>query len=250
MLDDPSPVPAGPPEPETARYVMHAHRGRDVWTWACAVAIAAELRRDLLLRPRARLLLSGGSTPGPVYRALSKAPLDWSRVDIGLVDERWLLPNDPDSNAHLVRSQLLHDHAAAARFEPLTLAGRRIEDAVAVANAHAQLGASAAVLGMGEDGHTASLFPNTLDLSRALESRQAYIAIDANGAPGAQRWPRRISLTRTGLARVQTRLLLIQGERKREVFEAALRNGDVRRYPVLAALEAGSGSPLHVHWCE
>ncbi|KRA20582.1 6-phosphogluconolactonase [Lysobacter sp. Root604] len=229
---------------------MHAHRGRDVWTWACAVAIAAELRRDLSLRPRARLLLSGGSTPGPVYRALAKAPLEWSRVDIGLVDERWLLPDDPDSNARMVRTHLLHDHAAVARFEPLTLAGRRIEDAVAAANAHAQLGASAAVLGMGEDGHTASLFPNSRDLARALESRQAYVAVDARDAPGAQQWPRRISLTPVGLARVQTRLLLIQGERKREVFEAALRSGDVTRYPVLAALEAGHGAPLHVHWCE
>lgn len=250
MLDDTSPASAAPPEPETARYVMHAHRGRDVWTWACAVAIAAELRRDLSLRPRARLLLSGGSTPGPVYRALAKAPLEWSRVDIGLVDERWLLPDDPDSNARMVRTHLLHDHAAAARFEPLTLAGRRIEDAVAAANAHAQLGASAAVLGMGEDGHTASLFPNSRDLARALESRQAYVAVDAQDAPGAQQWPRRISLTPVGLARVQTRLLLIQGERKREVFEAALRSGDVTRYPVLAALEAGHGAPLHVHWCE
>lgn len=250
MLDDTSPASAAPPEPETTRYVMHAHRGRDVWTWACAVAIAAELRRDLSLRPRARLLLSGGSTPGPVYRALAKAPLDWSRVDIGLVDERWLLPDDPDSNARMVRTHLLHDHAAAARFEPLTLAGRRIEDAVAAANAHAQLGASAAVLGMGEDGHTASLFPNSHDLTRALESRQAYVAVDAQDAPGARQWPRRISLTPVGLARVQTRLLLIQGERKREIFEAALRNGDVTRYPVLAALEAGHGAPLHVHWCE
>ncbi|RDZ29687.1 6-phosphogluconolactonase [Lysobacter silvisoli] len=229
---------------------MHAHRGRDVWTWACAVAIAAELRRDLLLRPRARLLLSGGTTPGPVYRALSKAPLEWSRVDIGLVDERWLLPDDPDSNARTVRSQLLQDHAAAARFEALTLAGRRIEDAVAAANAHAQLGASAAVLGMGEDGHTASLFPGSRDLERALSSRQAYVAVDADGVPGAQGWPRRVSLTPAGLARVQTRLLLITGERKREVFEAALRSGDVKRYPVLAALDAAHASPLHVHWCE
>lgn len=249
MLDDTSPASAGPAEPETTRYVMHAHRGRDVWTWACAVAIAAELRRDLSLRPRARLLLSGGTTPGPVYRALAKAPLDWSRVDIGLVDERWLLPDDPDSNARMVRSHLLHDHAAAARFESLTQAGRRIEDAVAAANAHAQLGASAAVLGMGEDGHTASLFPGR-DLARALASRQAYVAVDADDAAGAQRWPRRISLTPIGLQRVQTRLLLIQGERKREVFETALRSGDVTRYPVLAALEAGNGSPLHVHWCE
>ena len=85
-----------------APYAFHAHANGEVWTWAAAVSIAAELRRELIQHPRARLLLSGGGTPGPVYRALSQAPLDWDRVDVGLVDERWLLPDDPDSNAHLV----------------------------------------------------------------------------------------------------------------------------------------------------
>ena len=61
-----------------------------------------------------------------VFRALAKAPLDWARVDITLVDERWLRPDDPDSNAHLVREHLLRGHAAAARFETLTRAGRNI----------------------------------------------------------------------------------------------------------------------------
>ena len=129
------------------------------WAWAGAVTLAAELRRELEQRPRARLLLSGGKTPAPVYQALSRAPLDWSRIDVALVDERWLQPDDPDSNSRLVRETLLRDKAAEARFETLTRTGRSIEESVAAANLHANQVPDAVVLGMGDDGHTASLFP-------------------------------------------------------------------------------------------
>ncbi|MEG3191471.1 6-phosphogluconolactonase [Lysobacter sp. D1-1-M9] len=237
---------------DPTRAVLHAFPSADAWTWASAVAIAAELRRDLQQRPRARLLLSGGGTPAPVYRALAKAPLDWNRVDVALVDERWLLPDDPDSNARLVRTHLLTQHAAQARFEPMTQPGRPIEDAVASANAHGQQVASVAVLGMGADGHTASLFPHMRNFDRALASRQAYVEVDASGCAGAQQWLRRISLTPAGLARAQSRLLLIQGERKREVLEQALASGDVTKWPVLAAIDLPAGShdpaPLQVYW--
>ncbi len=238
------------PAAASARHVLHVHPNREVWTWACAIAIAADLRRELSLQPRVRLLLSGGATPGPVYHALSQAPLDWERVDVGLVDERWLLPDDPDSNARLVHEELLQDHAAAARFEPMTQPGRNIDGAVATANAHARREATTAVLGMGEDGHVASLFPGMQDQARVFASNRDYIAVDATGCPGARQWPRRISLTPYGMARIAHRLLLIQGERKRIVFEQALSSGDPQRWPVLVALESTHATPLHVHWCE
>ncbi len=230
-------------------YVLHVHASVDEWIWASAVAIAAELRRDLALRPRSRLLLSGGSTPAPVYRALSKAPLDWDRVDVALVDERWLQPTDPDSNAHLVRTHLLHNHATRARFEAMTQPGRRIEEAVAVANAHAKQDTCLAVLGMGEDGHVASLFPGMSGLTEALTSQSAYVAVDASGCPGAGPWQRRISLTPAGLSRVSQRLLLIRGARKREVFQRVVASGDIARAPLLAALGSSAKGPLQVHWC-
>jgi len=236
--------------PESAAtYAFHAHANRDVWTWAAAVSIAAELRRELVLQPRARLLLSGGDTPGPVYRALSQAPLDWERVDVGLVDERWLLPDDPDSNAWLVHRELLRDHAAVARFEPMTQAGRNLEGAVATANAHARRQAAVAVFGMGDDGHTASLFPDVDGLDRILASPRDYVAVDASGSPGARQWPIRISLTPHGISRIAHRVLLIQGARKRAVFEQALASGDKTRWPVLVAMDSTHGTPLDVHWC-
>lgn len=244
-----TPPPSSTIEVMDPRFVLHAYPGADAWTWASAVAIAAELRRDLQQRPRARLLLSGGGTPAPVYRALAQAPLEWDRVDVALVDERWLLPDDPDSNARLVRTHLLTGHAAKARFEPMTLPGRPLEETVAIASAHGQQPASVAVLGMGEDGHTASLFPRMRDLPHALASRQPYIAVDASGCAGAQRWPRRISLTPAGLAPAHSRMLLIRGARKREVLAQALASGEVLEFPVLTALETTNHTPLHVYWC-
>ncbi|HEY0310817.1 MAG TPA: 6-phosphogluconolactonase [Luteimonas sp.] len=227
---------------------FHAHTSDDQWAWSIAVGVAAALRRELDREPRARLLVSGGRTPEPVFRALSQAPLEWERVDIALVDERWLLPDDPDSNAHLVRRHLLREHAAGARFETLTRPGRSIEAAVADANLHAGHPPGIVLLGMGSDGHTASLFPHMIGLEAALASPNAYVAVDATGCPGAGPWPRRISLTPAGLAPAHTRLLLLRGQDKREVFERALEGEDPRELPVRIAYTT-PGAALHVHWC-
>jgi 6-phosphogluconolactonase len=227
---------------------FHAYRNDDQWVWAIAVAVSAALRRDLQQHRRARLLVSGGKTPAPVFRALSKAPLDWDRVDVALVDERWLRPDDPDSNAHLVREYLLQSHAAAARFETLTRPGRSIEAAVADANLHARHPPGIILLGMGDDGHVASLFPRMHGLDEALESPNAYVATDATGCPGASPWPRRISLTPTGLMPAHTRLLLLRGQSKRAVFEQALDGDDPRELPVRIAFTT-PGAALQVYWC-
>lgn len=230
-----------------APVALHEFRNDDQWAWACAVAIAAALRRDLHAHPRARLLVSGGTTPAPVFRALSQAPLAWERVDIALVDERWLRPDDPDSNARLVREHLLQGHAAAARFETLTRPGRSIEAAVADANLHASHPPDIVLLGMGGDGHTASLFPRMRGLHDALASPNAYVAVDATGCPGAGPWPRRISLTPAGLAPARTRILLLRGIARREAFERALDGDDPLEMPVRVAFLA-PGAQLQVYW--
>lgn len=227
---------------------LHTYDSPTQWAWGAAVALSARLQQTLDDKPRARLLLSGGSTPGPVYSALAKAPLEWSRVDVGLVDERWLQPDDEDSNARLVRESLLCNRAAAARFETLTQAGRGIEEAVAVANMRARTPADVVVLGMGEDGHTASLFPRMIGLAQALSTAASYVAVDASGCAGAGRWLRRISLTPAGLGPAQSRMLLIRGAGKRALLEKIVAGGDPLEYPVRIALLT-PGAPLHVHWC-
>ena len=226
---------------------FHDHGNGDQWAWAAAVSVSAALRRDLESRPRARLLVSGGSTPAPVFHALSQAPLEWSRVDIALVDERWLLPGDPDSNASLVREHLLRGHAADARFESLTRPGRSIDAAVADANLLARNPPAVVLLGMGSDGHTASLFPHMRGLEDALSSPNPYVAVDATGCPGAGPWPLRISLAPAGLEPAATRLLLIRGRDKRDVFERAIAGEDPRELPVRIAFRT-PGATLHVHW--
>jgi 6-phosphogluconolactonase len=232
------------PDPSGA-VMLHVHRDPHVWTWAAAVAIAADLRRDLQLRARTRLLVSGVPLAMPVYEALARAPLDWARVDIGLTDERWLRPDDPDSNAAAVRRGLVRDHASSARFETLTLAGRRIEDAVATANAHAQQPAQVAVLALGDDGHIAGLFPQSIDYARAMASQQAYVALDAFIGADEAPWARRITLTPAGLARVQSRVLLLRGARQRELLEAVMAGTDTGP---LAAVQHAAGA-LQAHWC-
>lgn len=234
------------PTPHAQAPVVHVHEDGEGWAAAAAGAIAARLSEALATRERARLLVSGGSTPAPVYDALSLAPLDWARIDVALVDERWLHPDDPDSNARLVHEHLLRHEASEARFEPLTLPGRTLEDAVASANAHARQPAAVAVLGMGDDGHTASLFPGMRELEHALASERAYVAVDARDCPGARQWARRISLTPAGLRFAETRLLLLRGEGKKAVFERALASGDPIRWPILVALPGAT--PLQVHW--
>jgi 6-phosphogluconolactonase len=230
------------------RVQFHVHKDAGEWSQATAAAISDALGHDLEQRPRARLLLSGGSTPAPVYAALSKTQLAWDRVDVALVDERWLLPDDPDSNARLIRETLLQNNAAKARFEAMTRPGRGIEDTVTAANMHARQPAGVVVLGMGEDGHTASLFPRMSGLDEALRSEAAYVAVNASGCAGAGKWLRRISLTPAGLAQSHTRLLLIRGERKRILFDKVLAGDDAREYPVRVAFTT-PGAMLQVHWC-
>jgi 6-phosphogluconolactonase len=226
---------------------VYEHRNDEAWAYAGAVAIAGALTRALAARPRARLLLSGGTTPGPVFEALAQAPLDWARVDVGLVDERWLRPDDHDSNAFLVRGKLLRGAAAAAHFEPLTRSGRGIEEAVATANLHAKQAPDVVVLGMGGDGHTASLFPAMDGLEHALASREAYVAVNAEGCPGAGPWPLRISATPAGIAPAATRILLLRGSDKQAVFERALAGDDPRELPIRIAFLT-PGAPLDVYW--
>jgi 6-phosphogluconolactonase len=223
------------------------HATADAWADAIADRTADALRKDLGASGRARLLLSGGSTPAPVYRTLARHGLDWSRVTLALVDERWLPPGDADSNAQLVRDTLLDGPPAAARFEPILMPDRNLDEAVRAANRTAGP-ASAALLGMGPDGHTASLFPGASGLAQSLASNADYVSIDAAGCSGAGAWPLRISLTPAGLARARTRLLLVRGAGKRALLEPPQAGNDPLEHPV-RALFALPGAPLQIHWC-
>jgi len=227
--------------------IFLAHRSAEQWAAAAVADIAAALQDDLDRHGQARLLLSGGSTPAPVYRALANSTLDWAKVDVALVDERWLPPNDSNSNTRLIQETFLTGRAAAAHFHPMLSPHRSLHESVVAAN-QVSGPASVAVLGMGLDGHTASLFPNMRGIDEALRSTADYIDVDASDCPGAGPWPRRITLTPAGLAKAAHRVLLITGEAKRALIERALEGKDRHELPIRVALSL-PGEPLHIHWC-
>jgi len=226
--------------------VLFLHADTEAWEEAAEADIVFALERALAEHGEARLLLSGGSTPAPIYRQLAHAPIDWDRISVGLVDERWLPKDDHASNTRLVRESLLEEGAAGARFEAMKLPPDTIEDCVREANRHS-LQDAVVVLGMGEDGHIASLFPQAPALHAALASPENYVAIDAGDSPVAQPWRQRISLTPAGLACASARILLVRGERKRAVLLRALEGDIAEELPVRAAF-ALPGAPLRIHW--
>jgi len=232
------------------RITLIRHADDEAWIEGVAEEMAQMLAADIAEHGRARMLLSGGTTPAPAYERLTEHPLEWARVEVGLADERWLSPQDQDSNAWLVRESFLK-RAEGAHFDPLVRVGQSIADCVHTANLLAEHSRppSLVVLGMGNDGHTASLFPGSKDLQHALQNKHPYAALDASGCPVAKDWHLRITLTPNGLAAIRHRLLLLRGKQKLEVLEAALASNDIQQYPVLAAINA-PGNALRVHWCE
>jgi 6-phosphogluconolactonase len=214
---------------------------------AAARIIADALRAAIVARGQALFVATGGRTPGGVYDWLSAAELDWSNVVVTLSDERWAPIDSPDRNERLIRERLLKGPAAAGRF--MSLIGDASTPRAAAAQADAALrplGAPDVVLlGMGEDGHIASLFPLSPALSLGLDPK-APICISV--PPGEQRPPpqARITLTAPWLVKAPDIFLLITGQEKRTVIAQALAGDDARELPVRAILQ--SSARVRIFW--
>ncbi|HEX5306270.1 MAG TPA: 6-phosphogluconolactonase [Dyella sp.] len=216
---------------------------------ALAERVADRLRAGLLERDFALLAVSGGRTPLHFLDLLSQATLDWSKVQVTLVDERWVDEGDPRSNARLVRGHLLQHAAAAARFVPLYTGAATPEAGQAEASrrVHAlPLPFDAVVLGMGLDGHTASFFPGGDQLAAALDPNQPSGVLPMRAPDAGEP---RITLTLPALLQTRHLFLHIEGEAKRDVLaQARLGLGEAADYPVRAVLER-SPVPVDVYWC-
>jgi 6-phosphogluconolactonase len=216
---------------------------------ALAEAVADNLRAALQERETASLALSGGNTPKAFMHALSAQPLDWSRVAVTLVDERWVPEDNPRSNAALLRENLLHGPAAAARFLPLyrdTSAPEEALDEVERDLATLPSPFDAIILGMGNDGHTASFFPGGDRLAEALDpdSSQRVLPMRAPGAGEP-----RITLTLPPLLAARHLYLHIEGAGKHAVLtEAVAGTGEGAGYPIRNVLGLVR-SPLSAYWC-
>jgi 6-phosphogluconolactonase len=191
-------------------------------------------------RGEATLIVSGGNTPRRFFGVLSNRDIDWSRVNVTLADERRVAEDNPRSNAKLLRDTLLQNRAAAARFVPL--ADIRLSSEQELAAAQARIAdlpspADLVVLGMGDDGHTASWFPKGDRLADAMNpgERALVLPMVAPGAPEP-----RLTLTARVLLRARAIALHIEGEGKRAVLAKALGDGPDVDMPIRAVLRGAS----------
>ena len=212
---------------------------REILAMGLADALGSALRNCLTVHEHASFCVPGGSSPGETFSALSGATLDWPRVHVLLGDERWVPEDDPRSNTGLLRRTLLTDKAARAVMVPLVNDAPTPEAGLpdllpAIAP---ELPISLLLLGMGTDGHTASLFPGADGLAAAMApDAPALAAIRPEGQEP------RITLTRAVLADAMETHLLIMGDEKRAVFDRA-RRADPMEMPVAAFLRDAT-----VHW--
>ncbi|WP_205438326.1 6-phosphogluconolactonase [Edwardsiella tarda] len=209
--------------------------------------IAACLRQGIAARGQASLVVSGGRTPLGLFACLSQQALDWSRVTITLADERWVAPQDEASNERLVREHLLQGAASAARF--IGLKNDAATPFVGAAASEAALAAlprpfDVVILGMGDDGHTASLFPGAENLfpALAMDSGRVCMGMTPLTAPLD-----RITLTLPALLDSRQIYLHLVGDTKRQVYLQAVGGVEVNEMPIRAVLQQ-SRTPVDVYW--
>jgi 6-phosphogluconolactonase len=207
--------------------------------------IAGRLAEAVARRGTALLAVSGGTTPAAMFGALSAEDIDWNKVIVTLIDERFVPETSPRSNAALVQRTLLQNRAKAARFVPLFQPNETVEQAaVDVSKALAGLPwpLDVAILGMGGDGHTASFFPDATNLDRLLAADNPAIVMPVH-APSAGE--PRLTLSLSRIAAAEWTAVHIEGTDKKAVIEAALEPGGKR--PISAVFRQG-GKPIDIFW--
>jgi len=230
---------------------FHQHASPEDMAEDMARQIADQLSNAIESRGQAVLAVSGGSTPKTLYQRLSKTALDWSKVVIVLVDERWVEPGEAGSNETFLHQTLLQNAAGKARFIGLKSKGKTPQYGLAeVKNRLSGLSLpfDVVVLGMGSDGHTASWFPHAKGLDYALDSQAENLAaIEAKPSNVTGEHTQRITLTRKAIMDANSILLMISGDAKRQVWNTACQTGEIADMPVRALLFDDTIN-LETHW--
>lgn len=215
-------------DPENLEF--RAFENRDTASVALAAELGEVLEAAIDSNGSATLVVSGGTSPGAMFRQLRERVLDWNKVTVLASDERDVPPDHPDRNERMIREELLQGPAAAATLCSLIPPGDVPPRFDAV------------VLGMGGDGHTASLFPGSPELDSALNSPGPLQRVTAPGATH-----RRISLTAPALLAAERVFLLFFGEEKKMIYDRAVLPGPVAEFPVRAVLQQDA-VPVTVFW--
>lgn len=230
-------------------WLWHEHADADLLAASVSAQLHAACAEAIALRGRAVLALAGGRTPLPLYRRLADGALPWSQVTVLPTDER-CVPHDHRA-CNLREIAAAFDQATGLQLESLTSPDgdpQRSEAAARVMLARHRDPFDAVVLGMGNDAHTASLFPGAPQLEAALELASIVDAcrIDPQPLPADAPYPR-ITLTVARLLRSRSLHLVVTGAGKRAVLQQAIASADPQRHPIAAILHA-PGAPLHLHW--
>lgn len=227
--------------------VLNEFANADELAEALADAVSAKLSQAIADRGFASLAVSGGSTPKTFFKALSTRRIDWEKVIVTLVDERFVPPENERSNHRLVSTLLLQNEAAPARFLPLYHDTASIEQAAYIATENAEdIGYpfDAVVLGMGNDGHTASFFPDGNHLATALDAGTdrgvMTMSAESAGEP-------RMTFTFSSLHDAGLLVLHIEGSGKKDVLAKAQAQGDEAEMPIRAILRRAA-SPVQIYW--
>jgi 6-phosphogluconolactonase len=208
--------------------------------------VAERLADIIKKRRKASLALAGGTTPGPLYEALSNLPLPWEKVSVTLTDERWVSPQDPASNEWLLRDLLLRRRASAATFIPFKTNHAKATGGAVVTEKRIApiMPFDICLIGMGPDGHIASLIPGAEGYEAAVDpsGTRKVAGIHFEGAAGS---PERMTLTLPGILSSRRIVLLFMGQDKLAIYNEAKEgrgNSPVRE------LLAQKKTPLHAFW--
>ena len=195
-------------------------------------------------RGRVSMAVSGGSTPIPLFKVLSHLGLDWSKVDLTLVDDRWVSSDHKDSNELLVRSNLIRNKAVNVNFIPLKNDASTAKEGRASSEEALQsfsLPFDIVILGMGTDGHTASLFPCSEEINSAMDlnNNDCLVATTPTSAPYE-----RLGMTAKAIMDAKSVFLHLNGSSKLHTLEKAMELKDVYKMPIYALLDDG----LDIYW--
>jgi len=213
-----------------------------------APKIGSLLRQVVAKRGRASIAVSGGRTPAPLFDALSMQDIPWSLVTVTLVDERWVDERDPASNARLVHEHLLQNRATLAQFVGLKSAHEDPFEAgtdVQMRLLKQVMPLDLVILGMGEDGHTASFLPGATGLAEALAPDSHCLCCAIRPAEGLPR----MTMSLPTLLSAGVRILYIVGKDRYPMLVQAMQAGAPDEIPVRAVLHQ-SQYPIDIYYAE